>query len=177
MKHYQFNQLRYFALEELDVHGNQIHWEDYDFHTLQEFDRLRHEIGSPCRLIRGGVDHDPETLNKLTAIDAVFPGADYCVVIMALFRSGFSKGVYENGSVHLDDRMGPGGLARCWMAFKEERRQHIASMNLLELRSYNTDGWDYYHWSHPWAWDLLQYMVTLNKAKPQKKKKPTSVLT
>jgi len=169
MKHYQFNLLRYFTVEEMDYKGNQVHWEDYEFNTMLELDRIRHEVGSPCRLIRGGTEHDPANSTKLTAVDAVFPGVEYGLVVMALFRSGYSKGLYQGGSFHLDNRMGPGGLARCWMAFKKDQRDPIAQLNLLKLKSHTKGNWDYYNWSHPWAFDLLQYMIVINNPEPPKK--------
>ena len=96
-------------------------------------------------------------------MDAVFPEASFDRVVMALFRSGFSKGVYEGGSIHLDARMGPSGLARCWLALKPSRRGELAKRDLLSLLSYSNDGWDYFLWNHARSWELLSYLVEVNR--------------
>lgn len=157
--------LRYFSKNEKGYDGKPVDWADYHFVTMQELDRIRHEVGtdraSRCVLIRGSHGYLKET-----AVDAVFPEAPFQRVVMALFRSGFSKGLYEGGSIHLDMRMGPSGLARCWLAFKPERRAAIQKKGLGTLRSYSNDGWDYYQWSHPRAWELLAYLVGLNQSVP-----------
>ncbi len=151
--------LRYFHKNEKDFSGNLVDWNDYHGQTMQELDRLRHEIGSPCYVIRGGSQHG---YLKETAIDAVFPGAPFASVVMALFQSGLSKGVYQGGSIHLDMRMGPLGLARAWMAFKPELFDTIFDRGFGDLKNYSADGWDYYAWGHNDSWKLLQYLVDIN---------------
>lgn len=153
----------HFKKNELDYAGKPVDWNDYDFNTLKELDRLRGELHSPCVLIRGGLSHDPKTRTKLTAIDCVFPHAPYSAVVMALFRSGFSKGLYEGGSVHLDSRMGPSGLARCWMAFKADRQQELTEQGLYSLKTYSKDHWDYYPWATPLAYVLLKRLIEINE--------------
>ena len=159
MKTYQLALLEFFFQGEKTLGGEYVDWEGYDFKTMQELDRLRREVGSPCRVIRGGDAHGE---SKETAVDAAFPQAPFAHVVMALFRSGFSKGLYEGGSIHLDHRMGPSGLARCWMAFKPESQYVLAGYGFLNLKTYSKDGWDYYDWGHPWSWDLLKALVKLN---------------
>ena len=149
--------LRYFYKNEKDFYGNPIKWEDYHGATMKELDRLRHEVGSPCLLIRGSHGYLKET-----AIDAVFPKAQFSSVVMSLFRSGLSKGVYQGGSIHLDMRMGVSGLARCWMAFKPESYNAIVDLGLGNLKNYSADGWDYYAWGHRDSFKLLNYLVEIN---------------
>ena len=115
MMDYQLNLLRHFYRNETDWLGKPVDWTQYDFLTMQELDRLRQEVGKPCLLIRGS-----HGLYKETAVDSVFPSAPFSSVVMTMMRSGFSKGFYEGGSIHLDASMGPSGLARCWVAFKPE---------------------------------------------------------
>ena len=149
--------LRYFRKNEKDYYGNLIKWDDYHGATMKEIDRLRHEVGSPCLLIRGSHGYLKET-----AIDAVFPKAQFSSVVMALYQSGLSKGVYQGGSIHLDMRMGPSGLARAWMAFKPEVAEHIINLGLGNLKNYSADGWDYYAWGHRDSFKLLNYLVEIN---------------
>ena len=160
MLSYQLNLLRYFTPDEEDLAGHPIDWSAYAFTTMQELDRVRHDVGKPCVLIRGG--HGPL---KETAIDAVFPEAAFSTVVLALMRSGFSKGFYQGGSIHLDHIMGPSGLARCWMAFKPEQAEAIANRGMIGLRAYAKDGWEYYQWGHRRSWDLLAYLVELNEGR------------
>jgi len=149
--------LRYFRPGESNYAGHPIDWADYDFYTLQELDRLRGEIGSRCVLIRGS-----HGLGKETAVDAVFPDADFARVVMALFRSGLSKGVYQGSSIHLDRRMGANGLARAWMAFKPDLQHVLVGRGLGHLREYSRDGWDYYDWESQDSFRLLGELVHLN---------------
>ncbi len=155
---YQLGLLAYFSPQEKDLAGQPVDWSAYEFQTVQELDRLRKELDSPCVLIRGGHGYLKET-----AVDAVFPQAPFQAVVMACMRSGFSKGFYEGGSIHLDSRMGPCALARCWLAFKMSSREAIANRGLIGLKTYSADQWDYYQWSHPRAWNLLQLLITLNQ--------------
>ena len=149
--------LTHFKPNEKDYYGKQVDWSTYHFRTVQELNRLRGVIGHPCELIRG--DHG---YLKETGVDAVFPKAPFQTVVMACMRSGFSKGFYEGGSIHLDTKMGVNGLARCWIAFKAERREAITNRGLMGLLAYSRDNWDYYQWTHPLAWDLLSYLVEVN---------------
>jgi len=165
VKTYHLALLEFFAQGEKDYAGAYVDWEGYDFQTMQELDRLRKELDSPCRVIRGGAAHGE---GKETAVDAIFPEAPFEQVVMALFRSGLSKGLYEGGSIHLDHQMGPSGLARCWLAFKPESQQHLAGLGFFGLKSSSADGWDYYTWGHDWSWDLLKELVKLNK-RPQER--------
>jgi len=155
---YQLGLLAHFGRHETDLAGRPVDWSQYEFLTMQELDRLRKEIDEPCILIRGGHGYLKET-----AVDAVFPAAPFASVVMACMRSGYSKGFYEGGSIHLDNRMGATGLARCWLAFKPARRDEIADRGLIGLKSYASDGWDYYQWGHPRAWDLLEFLVEINQ--------------
>ena len=157
---YQLTLLHHFFSDERTLSGEAVDWAAYDFLTMQELDRLRTELNSPCRLIRGG-----HGALKETAVDAVFPDAPFSQVAMALMRSGFSKGLYQGGSIHLDNRMGPTGLARCWLAFKEnlETRASLRNLGFQPLRQETANGWDYYAWRHLRAWELLQLLVKWNE--------------
>ena len=151
--------LRYFEKGEKDYYGNVIDWSDYHGKTMGELDRLRSEIGSPCIVIRGGASHG---IYKETAVDFIFPDAPFYVVVMALFKSGFSKGIYQGGSIHLDMRMAANWLARAWMGFKPENSEAIADMGLANLKNYSANGWDYYTWGHRDSWKLLGYLIEIN---------------
>lgn len=149
--------LEHFYPNERTLNGQSVVWDDYDFTTLQELDRLRNEIGSRCVLIRGS-----HGVGKETAIDAVFPDADFSRVVMTLFKSKLSKGVYQGCSIHLDSRMQPNGLARAWMAFKPAVQHLLVGRGLGHLRDYTKDGWDYYRWDQPDSFRLLGELVHLN---------------
>lgn len=157
MLDYQLNLLEYFSRNEKDLYGHPVDWEAYDFQTMQELDRLRREIRSPCRVIRGGHGYLKES-----AVDAVFPQAPFYHVVMALMRSGFSKGFYEGGSIHLDQRRAASGLALCWLAFKPDSSAEIANRGLIGLKAYSRDNWDYYQWGHVRSWELMQLLVEKN---------------
>ena len=157
MQQHQLNLLRHFYRDEKDIHGSQVDFNQYDFLTMRELDRLRAEIGSRCVLIRGN-----HGLLKETAVDAAFPDAPFSKVVMALFQSGFSKGVYQHGSIHLDHVMGPTGLARAWIAFKPAAYEYLLGRGFAHLRSYTKDGWDYYKWSDPESFNLLNELVRMN---------------
>ena len=157
MTPYQLNHLQHFYRNERAMDGELVDWAGYDFMTMQELDRLRAEIGSPCVLIRGGHGYLKET-----AVDAAFPHALFASVVMACMRSGFSKGFYEGGSIHLDNRMGPNGLARCWIAFKPETHKRLEAEGFGTLRQYAADGWEYYQWSHARSWELLNILIQIN---------------
>lgn len=161
MQLYQLNELRYFERHERTLDGHPIDWNQYDFLTMREIDKLRHELGSTrrerCVLIRGN-----HGLLKETAVDCVFPDVPFAEVVMALFRTGLSKGLYQGGSVHLDGRMGAGGLCRCWIAFKPAMYEVVVSRGYGGLRSYTKDGWDYYRWDDPQAFGLLKLLVEIN---------------
>lgn len=157
MLYHQLNLLTHFYRNETDLAGNKIDWNQYEFVTMQELDRLRAEIGSRCKLIRGN-----HGLLKETAVDAVFPDAPFSKVVMALFRSGFSKGLYQGGSIHLDHVMGPNGLARAWLAFKPGAYEYLLGRGFGHLRSYTKDGWDYYRWDQPESFGLLTELVGMN---------------
>ncbi|MGD9850094.1 MAG: hypothetical protein AB7T38_02385 [Nitrospirales bacterium] len=158
MERYQVGLLKNFFEGEKDLAGRPVDWSQYYFLTMQELDRVRDAVGSRCTVIRGS-----HGSGKETAVDAVFPAAKYSTVVMALMRSGCSKGFYQGGSIHLDHVMGAGGLARCWLAFKPSAAERIANRGLIGLRAYARDGWDYYQWGHPRSWDLLNYLVDLNE--------------
>ena len=149
--------LRHFTEREKDLAGNLIKWEDYHGQTMQELDRLRHIIGSRCVVIRGS-----HGSGKETAVDCVFPEAEFEVVVLALLRSGFSKGFYQSGSIHLDMKMGHDGLARLWIAFKPEDAGNIRNLGLWHLFNYSADGWDYFSMSHVDSWPLLNHLVEVN---------------
>lgn len=157
MLSYQLNLLTHFYRNEKDLAGNPIDWNQYDFLTMQELDRLRREVGSRCVLIRGG-----HGFGKETAVDCCFPDAPFASVVMALYRSGFSKGVYQGGSIHIDHRMGPSGLGRAWIAFKPATYEYLMGRGFGHLRSYTSDGWDYYKWSDPESFGLLTELVGMN---------------
>ena len=158
MWHNQVALLRYFHDGEMDLSGAAVDFSQYHDGTLQELDKLRGEIGSRCTLIRGN-----HGAGKETAIDACFPDAAFARVVMALFRSGFSKGIYQGGSIHLDSRMGAGGLARAWMALKPDLYHVIVGRGLGHLRTYSRDGWDYYDWESADSFQLLTELVHLNE--------------
>lgn len=161
MLSYQLNLLRYFDKHERTLDGQPVDWGQYDYLTMQEIDRLRHELGSTrrerCVLIRGS-----HGLLKETAIDCVFPDVPFAEVVMALFRSGFSKGIYQGGSIHLDSRMGPTGLARAWIALKPAMYEMVVGRGFGGLRSYTNDGWDYYRFNDPQSFGLLKFLVEIN---------------
>lgn len=157
MLYHQLNLLTHFYRNEKDLAGNPIDWNQYEFVTMQELDRLRSEIGSRCVLIRGN-----HGLMKESAVDCWFPDAPFSKVVMALFRSGFSKGVYQGGTIHLDHVMGPTGLARAWIAFKPGAYEYLLGRGFAHLRSYTKDGWDYYRWDKPESFGLLTELVRMN---------------
>lgn len=149
--------LRHFSLTEKDYAGKPVNWNEYHGKTILELDRLRHDIRSPCTLIRGS--HGP---GKETAVDCVFPHAPFQAVVMSCMRSTFSRGFYEGGSLHFDTRMRADGLLRCWLAFKPERALEIANMGLIGLKISSSDGWDYYQCSHAHSWELLSFLIQIN---------------
>ena len=154
---YQLNLLRHFRSGEKTLAGEVIDWADYHYATMLDVDRLRSELDSPCVLIRGS-----HGLDKETAVDCVFPHKPFADVVMALFRVGCSKGLYEGGSIHLDHRMGPLGLARCWLAFKPSSYPDLVSRGFGPLKAYSNDGWDYYRWGHPQSFALLNVLLERN---------------
>lgn len=149
--------LQHFYPNERTYDGHPVVWQDYEFKTLEELDRLRDELGSRCVLIRGS-----HGVGKETAIDAVFPDAEFSRVAMALFKSKLSKGAYQGGSIHLDSRMQANGLSRGWMGLKPAIQHVITGRGLGHLRTYNRDGWDYYTWDHKDSFRLLGELVHLN---------------
>lgn len=153
----QLRLLQYFGKNEKDINGQPVDWNNFEFQTMQELDRLRNQIGSKCILIRGN-----HGFGKETAVDAYFPEAPFATVVMALFRSGYSKGLYQGGSIHLDSRMSPNGLARCWLAFKPAAYEYLVGRGFGSLRSYTADGWDYYQWGSPESFGLLKELVAMN---------------
>ena len=149
--------LKNFYPNERTLDGKLVNYADYDFDTLKELDRLRDEIGSRCELIRGS-----HGLGKESAIDAWFPDAPFSRVVMALMQSGFSKGMYQGGSIHLDSKMRAGGLSRLWLAFKERERPLLTSKGFDSLYDYSSDGWAYYTGYSEHSFDLLSILVQMN---------------
>lgn len=153
---YQLTHLQHFSQGERDLAGRLIDWNQYNFLTMQELDRLRSLIGSRCVLIRGAHPTKP------TAIDAVWPDAPFEKVVMALLRSGLSKGLYQGKSIHLDQQMRSDGLARVWLAFHADQQDRLFGLGYKVCYDYSADGWDYYGVDRLGGFGLLTELVQLN---------------
>jgi hypothetical protein len=161
----QLQTLQYFKNDETDFTNRMIDWAGYDYETMFWLNVMRIHLRHSIQVIRGGIEHDPVKLSKLTCVDAV-SSAPFPQVLMTLNRlPGLSWGVYEGGSFHIDRREYD-GFPKRWLAFRknEEREADLFQRGFGELIGEKKTGssWLYLSWNHVQSFSALKYLVKIN---------------